>query len=97
LGNVTHGGLLVIYKQIGLILKVQKHLQNQNWSKAAMYFAALLQRDGRPTEGAPLAIITELKALGFKFKASPCGDVAAVTPDGVIYSGKEVLAAWNAA
>lgn len=87
----------MIYKQIGLTLKVQKHLQSQNWSKAAMYFAALLQREGRPTEGANLAVLNQLKALGFKFKASPQGDVVAVTPEGRFYDGKEVLAAWNAA
>ena len=87
----------MIYKQIGLILKVQKHLQNRNWGKAAMYFAALLQRDGRPTEGAPLSVLNELKALGFKFKLSPQGDVVVITPEGRFHDGKEVLAAWNAA
>lgn len=87
----------MIYKQIGLILKVQKHLQNQSWSKAAMYFAALLQRDGRPTEGALTVVLNELKAQGFKFKASPQGDVVVITPEGRFHNGKEVLAAWNAA
>lgn len=87
----------MIYKQIGLILKVQKHLQSHNWHKAAMYFAALCQRDGRPTEGAPLTVLDELKALGFKFKKSPQGDIVVITPEGRIYDGKEVLAAWNAA
>ena len=87
----------MFYKQVGLVMKVQKHLQNRNWHKAAMYFVALAQRDGRPTEGAALATMNELKALGFKFKASPQGDVVAITPEGRVYDGKEVLAAWNAA
>jgi hypothetical protein len=87
----------MLCNQIFLVMKVQKHFQTKNFSKAAMYFAALLQAQGPPTEGAPVQILVKLKALGFKFHMSPCGDVAAVTPDGVIYSGKEVLAAWNAA
>lgn len=87
----------MICNQIFLVMKVQKHFQAKNFSKAAMYFAALLQREGRPTEGANLSILKKLKALGFKFQMSPQGDIAAITPDGVIYSGKEVLAAWNAA
>ena len=62
-----------------------------------MYFAALCQRDGRPTEGAALTTLNELKAQGFKFKTSPQGDVIGITPEGRIYDGKEVLAAWNAA
>ena len=87
----------MIYKQIGLMLKVQKHLQSHNWHKAAMYFAALCQRDGRPTEGANLSVLIELKALGVKFKSSPHGDVVVITPEGRFHDGKEVLAAWNAA
>jgi hypothetical protein len=81
-----------------LVMKVQKHFQTKNFSKAAMYFAALLQaQGGPPTEGASARILKELKALGFRFQMSPCGDIAAVTPEGVVYNGKEVLAAWNAA
>ena len=87
----------MIYKQIGLMLKVQKHLQSHNWHKAAMYFAALCQREGRPTEGANLTVLNELKALGFKFKLSPQGDVVVITPEGRFYDGREVLAAWDAA
>jgi hypothetical protein len=87
----------MLCNQIFLVMKVQKHFQAKNFSKAAMYFAALLQEQGPPTEGASVKILAELKALGFKFSMSPCGDIAAVTPIGVVYSGKEVLAAWNAA
>ena len=87
----------MLCNQMFLVMKVQKHFQTRNYSKAAMYFAALLQQQGRPTEGASVQILVKLKALGFKFHMSPCGDVAAVTPEGVVYNGKEVLAAWNAA
>lgn len=87
----------MLCNQIFLVMKVQKHFQAQNFSKAAMYFAALLQEQGPPTEGASVRILKELKALGFRFQMSPQGDIAAVTPEGVVYSGKEVLAAWNAA
>ena len=87
----------MIYNQFGLFLKVQKHFQARNWSKAAMYIAALLQQHGRPSEGALVKIINELKALGFEFKMSPCGDIAVITPEKRVISGEEVLAAWNAA
>ena len=87
----------MICNQIFLVMKVQKNFQAKNFSKAAMYIAALLQEQGPPTEGASVQILRKLKAHGFKFQMSPQGDIAAITPDGVIYSGKEVLAAWNAA
>jgi hypothetical protein len=87
----------MLCNQIFLVMKVQKHFQARNFSKAAMYFAALLQEQGPPTEGAAVRILQELKAVGFKFQMSPCGDIAAVTPEGVVYNGKEVLAAWTAA
>ncbi len=89
----------VLAYKIGLPLKVEKHLYS-NPSKAAMYLAALIQRDGRPEEGsAERAALDELTAQGFQFLTKPCDDmecrhIACRCPDGTIIDGRDVLRRW---
>jgi hypothetical protein len=87
----------MLYQQIGLVMKVQKHLHT-NPTKAAFYFAALMQREGgrRPEEGtAEFEALQCLKKAGFRFRAAD-GHVVCERPDGRLYDGVEALAAWNA-